>query len=70
MVVMRLPCKLQKLIIIVTNENMTEPIPYFSMILGLTGMYVLILSFEGDDDDGKDDCKRDIYNFEYFKIGK
>ena len=69
MVVMRLPCKLQKLIIIVTNENMTEPIPYFSMILGLTGMYVLILSFEEDDDDGNDDGERYIYNLEYSKVG-
>ena len=39
------------------------------MILGLTGMYVLISSFEDDDDDNNDDGERYIYNLEYSKIG-
>ena len=34
---------------------MTDPILYLSMILGLTGVYVLISSF-GDDDDDSNDC--------------
>ena len=48
---------------------MTDPILYLSMILGLTGMYVLISSFEDDDDDGNDDGEKYIYNFEYVKVG-
>ena len=47
---------------------MTDPILYLSIILGLTGMYVLIESFEDDDDDGNDDGERYIYNFEYGKV--
>ena len=69
MVVMRLPRKLQKSTKIITNGNMTDPILYLSMILGLTGMYVLISSFEDDDDDGNDDGERYIYNLEYVKVG-
>ena len=69
MVVMRLPRKLQKSTIIYSKENMTDPILYLSMILGLTGMYVLISSFEDDDDDNNDDGERYIYNLEYSKIG-
>ena len=68
MVVMRLPHKLQKSTIINTKEIMTDPILYLSMILGLTGMYVLISSFEDDDDDGNDDGERYIYDFEYVKV--
>ena len=34
---------------------MTDPILYLSMILGLTGVYVLISSFGDDDDDSNDD---------------
>ena len=66
---MRLTRKLQKLTIIIKRENMTDPILYLSMILGLTGMYVLISSFEDDDDDGNDDGERYIYNPEYVKVG-
>ena len=33
---------------------MTDPILYLSMILGLTGVYVLISSFGDDDDDSND----------------
>ena len=69
MVVMRLPRKLQKSTIIITKENMTDPILYLSMILGLTGMYVLISSFGDDDDDNNDDGERYIYNLEYVKLG-
>ena len=69
MVVVRLPRKLQKSTIFIIKENMTDPILYLSMILGLTGMYVLISFFEDDDDDGNDDGERYIYNFEYVKVG-
>ena len=58
MVVMRLPRKPQKSTIIIVKENMTDPILYLSMILGLTGMYVLISSFGDDDDDNNDDGER------------
>ena len=47
---------------------MTDPILYLSMILGLTGVYVLVSSF--DDDDSNDDGERYIYNLEYVKVGK
>ena len=43
------------------NEIMTDPILYLSMILGLGGVYVLISSFN-DDDDGDDDGEKYIYN--------
>ena len=69
MVVMRLSRRLQKSTIIIDKENMTDPILYLSMILGLTGMYVLISSFKDDDDDGNDDGERYIYNLEYVKVG-
>ena len=69
MVVMRLPRKLQKSTIIFTKENMTDPILYLSMILGLTGIYVLISSFGDDDDDNNNDGERYIYNLEYVKVG-
>ena len=69
MVVMRLPRKLQKINHNFTKENMTDPILYLSMILGLTGMYVLISSFGDDDDDNNDDGERYIYNLEYVKLG-
>ena len=49
---------------------MTDPILYLSMILGLTGMYVLISSFSDDDDDSNDDGEKYIYNLEYVKAGK
>ena len=43
------------------NLIMTDPIIYLSMILGLGGVYVLISSFN-DDDDGDDDGEKYIYN--------
>ena len=47
---------------------MTDPILYLSMILGLTGIYVLISSFSDDDDDSNDDGERDLCNLEYVKV--
>ena len=47
---------------------MTDPILYLSMILGLTGVYVLISSFSDDDDDSNDDGEKYIYNHEYLKV--
>ena len=71
MVVMRLPRKLQKsTIIFIQAIIMTDPILYLSMILGLTGVYVLISSFGDDDDDSNDDGDRYIYNLEYAKVGR
>ena len=56
---------------------MADPILYFSMFLGLGGVYVLITSFHDDDDDsdddgggGDDDGERYIYNLEYTKLVK
>jgi hypothetical protein len=44
---------------------MADPILYLSMILGLGGIYVLISSFNDEDDDGGDDGGKFIYKFEY-----
>ena len=49
---------------------MTDPILYLSMILGLTGVYILVTSFSDDDDDSNDDGERYIYNLEYVNVGK
>ena len=71
MVVMRMPRKLQKsTILLIQVNNMTDPTLYLSMILGLTGVYVLISSFGDDDDDSNDNGERYIYNLEYVKVGK
>ena len=48
---------------------MTDPFFYLSMILGLTGIYVLISSFGDDDDDNNNDGERYIYNLDYVKVG-
>ena len=69
MVVMRLSRRLQKSTLIIIKKNMTDPILYLSMILGLTGIYVLISSFGDDDDDKNNDGERYIYNLEYVKVG-
>ena len=45
------------------DVTMTDPILYLSMILGLGGVYVLITSFN-DDDDGDDDGEKYIYNLQ------
>ena len=49
---------------------MTDPILYFSMILGLGGVYVLITSFNDDDDDSDDDGEKYLFNLEYAKAGR
>ena len=49
---------------------MTDPILYFSMILGLGGVYVLITSFNDDDDDSNDDGEKYFFNLEYAKAGR
>ncbi len=48
---------------------MTDPILYLSMILGLGGVYVLIASFN-DDDDSDDDGEKYVFNLEYAKAGR
>ena len=42
---------------------MTDPILYLSMLLWLGGVYVLITSFN-DDDDGDDDGEKYTYKLE------
>ena len=50
--------------------NMTDPILFISMILGLGGVFVLINSFSDDDDSDNDGGTGTyIYNFEPVKIG-
>ena len=51
------------------TQIMTDPILYFSMLLGLGGVYVLISSFH-DDDDGDDDGEKYIYNLEHAKLAR
>ena len=48
---------------------MTDPIIYFSMLLGLGGIYVLISSFDDDGDDD-DDGEKYIYNLEVTKLAR
>ena len=48
---------------------MTDPILYLSMLLGLGGVYVLISSFQ-DDDDGNDVGEKYAYNFEQTKLAR
>ena len=40
------------------------------MILGLGGVYVLIASFNYDDDDSDDDGEKYLLNLEYAKVGR
>tara|TARA_B100001029_G_C14919075_1_gene370934 strand:+ start:139 stop:288 length:150 start_codon:yes stop_codon:yes gene_type:complete len=47
---------------------MTEPILYLSMFLGLGGVYVLIASFNDDEDDCGDDGEKYLFNLEYAKV--
>jgi len=50
---------------------MTDPILYLSMLLGLGGVYVLISSFnDEDDDDGNDDGEKFIYNLEHTDLAR
>ena len=48
---------------------MTDPILYLSRLLGLGGVYVLISSFN-DDDDGDDDGEKYFYNLEFFNFAR
>ena len=48
---------------------MLDPILYFSMLLGLGGVYVLISSFH-DDDDGNDDGEKYNHNFKYTNLAR
>ena len=48
---------------------MTDPILYLSMLLGLGGVYVLISSFN-DDDDCDDDGEKYIYNLEHINLAR
>ena len=50
------------------NCLMTDPILYFSMLLGLGGVYVLISSFHDDDDGDDDDGERYIYSLKYTNL--
>ena len=49
---------------------MTDPILYLSMILGLGGVYVLIVSYNDDDDDSDDDGEKYLFNLEYAKAAR
>ena len=49
---------------------MTDPVLYLSMILGLGGVYVLIVSFNDDDDDSNDDGEKYFFNLVYAKSGR
>ena len=48
---------------------MTDPILYLSMLLGLGGVYVLISSFN-DDDDGDDDGEKYIYSLVHLNLAR
>ena len=50
------------------GTNMTDPILYLSMLLGLIGIYTLISSFGDDDDDNGGDGERYIYNLDFAKV--
>ena len=52
------------------NLIMADPILYLSMILGLGGVYVLISSFNDDDDGDDDNGERYIYNLKYTNLAK
>ena len=47
-----------KLILMIQNKIMNDPILYLSMFLGLGGVYVLISAFHDDDDDSDDDGEK------------
>ena len=49
---------------------MLDPVLYLSMILGLGGVYVLISSFNDDDDDSGDDGEKYLFNLEYVKTAR
>ena len=49
---------------------MLDPILYLSMILGLGGIYILITSFNDDDDDSGNDGEKYLFNLEYVMMGR
>ena len=49
---------------------MLDPILYLSMILGLGGVYILITSFNDDDDDSGNDGEKYLFNLEYVMMGR
>ena len=49
---------------------MTDPILYLSMILRLGGVYVLIASFNDDDDVSNDGGEKYFFNLEIAKAGR
>ena len=51
------------------NSFMTDPVLYLSMLLGLGGVYVLISSFD-DNDDGDDDGEKYIYNLDQTNLAR
>ena len=51
------------------NWVMNDPILYFSMLLGLGGVYVLISSFH-DDDDGDNDGEKYIYKLKHSNFAR
>ncbi len=53
----------------IQNLEMTDPILYLSMFLGLGGVYVLISSFH-DDDDGDDDGEKYIYDLDLANLAR
>ena len=58
------------LFLIDQNCIMTDPIFYLSMILGLGGVYVLIVFFSDDDDDSDDDGEKYLFDLEYANAGR
>ena len=48
---------------------MADPVLYLSMILGLGGVYVLIVSFNDDDDDS-DDGEKYMFSLGFAKAGR
>ncbi len=40
------------------------------MVLGLGGVYVLIVSFNDDDDDSDDDGEKYLFNLKFAKAGR
>ena len=58
------------LFLIDQNWSMSDPILYLSMILGFGGVYVLIASFNDDDDDSGDDGEKYFLNLEYANSGR
>ena len=52
------------------NSIMTDPILYLSRTLALGGVYVLITSFNDDDDYSDDNGEKYFKNLEYVNAGR